>query len=85
MNTVRTTITLDASLHRQLSLQAMMLGVVFSDLINRKLVNKNVGALSDNAQQNIAKNRTLFRALGRKVGKTDWTKLVRNERKRDNG
>lgn len=80
MNTVRTTITLDASLHRQLSLQAMMLGVGFSDLINRKLVNQNVGSHSDTKVNVIAKHQAVFRALGKKFGKTDWTRLVREER-----
>ena len=57
-----------------------MLGVGFSDLINRKLVNQNVGNHSDTKISVIAKHKAVFRALGKKFGKTDWTRLVREER-----
>lgn len=83
MNTVRTTVILNASLHRQLSLQATMMGVGLSDIVNRKLANQNVGVSASSTANKIAKNLMLFRALAKKTGKTDWTKLVREERDRD--
>lgn len=83
MNTVRTTIVLDTTLHRQLSIQAAMLGVGLSDLINNKLANKNVGSPSERTANIILKNLSLFRILGKKTAKTDWATLVREERERD--
>lgn len=83
MNTVRTTIVLDVVLHRQLSIQAAMLGVGLSDLINKKLANKNVGSPSESTANAISKNLSLFRMLGKKAAKTNWASLVREERERD--
>lgn len=83
MNTIRTTIVLDTTLHRQLSIQAAMLGVGLSDLINNKLANKNVGSPSESTANILSKNVSLFRILGKKAVKTDWVKLVREERERD--
>lgn len=85
MNTVRTTIVFDTALYKQLSVQAAVMGVGFSDLVNRKLVNANVGAVPVSSEEKIAKNRAFFRAFGKKTGKTDWARLVREERDRDNG
>ena len=84
MNTVRTTITFDEALYRQLSIQAAVMGVGLSDLVNKKLVNGNVGFATQTAEEKVAKSRAFFRALGKKMGKTDWTKLVREERDRYN-
>jgi hypothetical protein len=83
MNTVRTTITFDSALYRRLSVQAAMMGVGISKLVNKKLVNGNVGFTVQTIEEKIAQNRAFFRSLGRKMGQTDWTKLVREERDRD--
>lgn len=83
MNTVRTTIVLDTTVHRQLSIQAAMMGVGLSDLINKKLANKNIGSPSDSMANTISRNLSLFRILGKKATKTDWATLVREERERD--
>ncbi|MBI5613643.1 hypothetical protein HY947_01855 [Candidatus Gottesmanbacteria bacterium] len=80
MNTVRTTVTFDTSLYRQLSVQAAVMGLGFSEYLNRKLENPNVGSHTDVKIGTIAKHQTIFRALGKKFGKTNWTKLVRAER-----
>ncbi len=85
MNTIRTTITFTEALYRQLSIQAAVMGVGLSDLVNRKLANVNAGTSDVSAEQKIRENRAFFRALGKKLGRTDWTKLVREERNRDNG
>ena len=80
MNTVRTTVTFDASLYRQLSVQAAVMGVGFSEFLNRKLENPNVGSHANAGTSTIAKHQAVVRVLGKKFGKTDWTKLVRAER-----
>ena len=85
MNTIRTTITFHEALYRQLAVQAAVMGVGLSDLVNRKLTNVNAGTSDASAKQKIRENRAFFRALGKKLGRTDWTKLVREERDRDNG
>lgn len=61
------------------------MGVGLSELINRKLVNKHVGDDTDSQAATIARNLSFFRALGKKAGKTNWAKLVREERDRDRG
>ncbi|MBI3956172.1 hypothetical protein HY339_02855 [Candidatus Gottesmanbacteria bacterium] len=85
MNTVRTTVVFDAMLYRQLSVQAAVMGLGLSELVNQKLANANVGSASVSTEEKIAKNLTFFRALGKKMGKTNWAKLVREERDRDRG
>lgn len=83
MNTVRTTIVFDEALYRQLTVQAAVMGVGLSELVNKKLVNRNVGLDDEAKERLLAKQRAIFRALGKKLGPTDWTKLVREERNRD--
>ncbi|MEK9143106.1 MAG: hypothetical protein AAB481_00540 [Patescibacteria group bacterium] len=85
MNTVRTTIVFDETLYRQLAVQAAVMGVGLSELVNKKLVNKNIGGDSASSAATIASNLSFFRALGKKAGKTDWVTLVRDERDRDRG
>lgn len=83
MNKIRTTIVFDEALYRQLSVQAAVMGVGLSELVNKKLVNRHIGADSDVKANLLAKQRAVFRALGKKYGRTDWAKLVREERDRD--
>jgi len=78
MNTVRTTVSLDENLHRQLMAQAFSMGKSFSEVINLKLKNANFGIKRTTAAEDLA----FFRKLGKKTGKTDWTKLIREERDR---
>lgn len=61
------------------------MGVGLSDLVNKKLANQNVGVSAGSAAEKIARNLSLFRSLAKKTGKTDWVRLVREERDRDRG
>lgn len=83
MNSVRTTIVFDQDLHRQLSLQAVGMGVSLSDLVNKKLLNNNVGANKSLIKDQINADLAFFKSFGRKMGKVDWVKAVREERDRD--
>lgn len=83
MNTIRTTVVFDQDLHRQLSLLASALGMSFSDLVNRKLSNANAGVSTSLAQKQMADDMAFFKRLGKKAGKTDWAKLIREDRDRD--
>lgn len=83
MNTVRTTVVFKQDLHKQLSLQAVALGISLSDLINRKLSNGNVGASKSSIQAQIENDLAFFENLGKKMGTVNWSKAVRRERDRD--
>lgn len=83
MNTVRTTVVFDENLYRQLSLLASAMGLSFSHLVNKKLSNINVGTNFGLIQKQMANDLTFFRKLGKKAGKTDWAKIIREERNRD--
>ena len=83
MNQVRTTISLDAQLHKQLLLQAVSLGVTFSELVNTKLVNKNTGLSQKAIGDSVNADMAFFKTFGRKMGRTNWVKAVRKERDRD--
>lgn len=67
-------------MHHQLSTLAFNQKKSLSEVINSKLKNANYGSLKSNVstKQGLA----LFAKLGKKAGKTDWTKLVREERDR---
>lgn len=79
MNVIRTTVTLDKTVHQQLSAQALSLGMSLSDVINRKLKNKNFLR----TQSAVDDGDAIFSRLAKKAGKTDWAKLVGEERHRD--
>ena len=83
MNQIRTTISFDEDLHKQLSLSAISIGTTLSDLINRRLTNKNFGQNTTQIQKSLASDLDFFATLGDKMGKTNWVKLVREERNRD--
>ena len=80
MKKVRTTISLEENLHRQLMTEAFNTNKSLSQIINIKLKNKN---FTCEAQIDINKDFALFDRLAKKAGKTDWTKLIREERDRD--
>lgn len=83
MNQVRTTVTLPSDTHEYLMTMSFKQKKTLGELIDGFVKNKNF--LSD--KQDIEKRLADFRAfcvkLGKKAGKTDWTKLVREERNRD--
>ncbi|MBI2611819.1 hypothetical protein HYW54_03685 [Candidatus Gottesmanbacteria bacterium] len=81
MNTVRTTISLDKNLHRQLLTQAFSMGKSLSQVIDMRLRNINSGKSVRKAKSN--SDLALFARLAKKADKTDWTKLVREERDRN--
>ncbi len=83
MSQVRTTISLDEDLHKQLSLSAINMGATLSDLVNWRLTNKNFGQDKTQVQAAIASDLDFFATLAKKAGKTNWVKLVREERDRD--
>lgn len=83
MNTVRTTVVFDEDLHKHLSMQATALGVTFSDLVNKKLANPNVVANKNIIKTQINDDLAFFHKLGKKMRKTDWAKVIREERDRD--
>ena len=82
MNKIRTTVSFDQDLHRQLSLQAASLNLSLSDLINRKISNKNY-AKTGPSQNQIDADLAFFQKLAKKMGQTNWVSLVRKERERD--
>lgn len=83
MNQVRTTISLDEDLHKQLSLTAISMGTTLSDLVNWRLANKNFGQNTNQIQSAINSDLDFFATLAKKAGKTNWVKLIREERNRD--
>lgn len=85
MNSVRTTVSFDETLHRQLLMQALNMGVSLSELINIKLANKNVGSDKSTLEAKINSDVGVFKRLAKKFGKTDWATVVRKERDRDRG
>lgn len=82
---IRTTVSFDPMLHQELSVQAAKIGISFSQIVNQKLANKNFGQNKADTKKKVADDLALFRKMGKKLGKTDWTKLIREERDRDNG
>jgi len=78
MNTIRTTISIDENLHRQLVLQAFNSGVSFNQLVNSKLTDKKLEEKSS-LESDVA----FFRKLGKKTGKINWVKLIREQREKD--
>lgn len=83
MNQIRTTISLDEDLHKQLSMAAVNMGATLSDLVNWRLTNKNFGQNQTQVQAAIVSDLDFFATISKKVGKTNWGKLVREERDRD--
>lgn len=83
MSQIRTTISFDEDLHKQLSLVAVGLGASLSDVVNWRLTNKNYGQSTTQVQATINSDLDFFSTLAKKAGKTNWTKLVREERDRD--
>lgn len=79
MNTVRTTVSLEKTLHHQLLTQAYTLGLSFNQVVNMKLANKNFGAAEEKTV-NDTFGLALFSRLAKKLKKTDWVKLVREDR-----
>lgn len=82
---IRTTVSFEPELHQELSVQAAKIGVSFSQIVNRKLSNQNFGQNKSDIEKKVTADLVFFRRLGKKLGKTDWTKLIRSERDRDNG
>lgn len=82
---IRTTVSFEPELHKELSVQATKIGISFSQIVNRKLANKNFGQDKSDIGKKVAADLVSFRKFGKKLGKTDWTKLIRAERDRDNG
>lgn len=82
---IRTTVSFDPRLHQELSVQAAKTGISFSQIVNQKLANKNFGQSKSEVEEKVAADLAFFRRLGKKLGKTDWTKIIRQERDRDNG
>lgn len=79
MNVIRTTVTLDKTVHQQLSAYALSMGTSLSDVINKKLKNNNFLRTQDAGDDASG----TFSRLAKKAGKTDWIKLVHKERHRD--
>lgn len=79
MNTIRTTVSLEKTVHQQLSAYALSTGMSLSEVINRKLKNRNVFHLQDVADDTDG----VLTRLAKKAGKTDWARLVHQERHRD--
>lgn len=61
------------------------MGVGLSELVNLRLQNVNVGQTNRQADEKINSDVAFFRLLGKKFGKTDWVKAIREERDRDCG
>ena len=59
------------------------MGATLSDLVNWRLTNKNFGQNQTQAQAAIASDLDFFASLSKKAGKTNWAKIVREERNRD--
>lgn len=83
MSQIRTTVSLDANLHQALMSQAVTSGMSLSTLVNKRLANQNAGVRSDVIKKQIADDLKFFKKLGKKMGETDWAKVIREERDRD--
>ena len=83
MNTVRTTISLEADLHRQVLAQANNLGLSMSEVVNKRLMNPNFGKSRAQIEEKIAEDRRFFRQLSHKGRKVDLVKALREYRDRD--
>ncbi len=83
MGQIRTTISLDEDLHKQLSLSAVSMGATLSNIVNWRLANRNFGQNQAQVQAVITSDLDFFAALSKKIGKTNWAKLIREERDRD--
>ena len=81
MNTFRTTVNFDQTLHRQLSMEAAARGVSLSELINQVLSNKNV-LCKDAAMKSYEDDVKFFRAMAKKLGNVDLGKVLRDQRNR---
>ena len=83
MNYVRTTITLPADTHEQLMILSIKKKKTLGELIDGMMKNKNYLASEEEIEKKHAHFMEVCARLGKKYGKTDWTKLVREERDRD--
>ena len=84
MSMIRTTISLQEDLHKKLMFEAVNNRKSLSAIINERLTNRRAG-LSDRAvDEEIKEARAFFDKIGKMIGKTDWKKVIREERDRDN-
>ena len=84
MSMIRTTISLQEDLHKKLMFEAVNNRKSLSAIINERLTNRRAG-LSDRAvDEEIKEARAFFHKIGKMIGKTDWKKVIREERDRDN-
>lgn len=83
MNQVRTTITLPSDTHELLMMQSFAKKKTLGELIDGLVKNRNFLTDKRDVEKQMREFRAFCARLGKKVGKTDWVKVVREERDRD--
>ncbi|MEK7577757.1 MAG: hypothetical protein AAB492_04045 [Patescibacteria group bacterium] len=83
MNLVRTTITIPSDTHEFLMLQSFSKKKTLGELVDGLVKNNNYLKSDDEVEKNLIAFRNLCKKMAKKAGKTDWMKLIREERDRD--
>lgn len=83
MNYVRTTITIPSDTHEYLMTQSFKTKKTLGELVDGMVKQKHTVLSEKEIDANIAKIKQIGARIEKKYGKTDWTRLIREERDRD--